>query len=62
MAAGMPVLVMFVVMGMLVSMHRSLVNVLMAVVAMGHRFVAMLMLMLVLGMAAHPSTLLSFIG
>jgi hypothetical protein len=60
MAAGMPVLVMPFAMNVLMGMSRSLVAMLMAVVGMSHRFVRVLMLMLVLVMAAHRSSLLCF--
>jgi hypothetical protein len=59
MAAGMPVLVMPVVVGVLMGMSGSLVTVLVPVVAMRHRVVRVLMLMLVLVMAAHRPSLLS---
>ena len=54
------VLVMPVVVGVLMGMHHGLMAVLMAIVAMRNRFVLVLMVMLVLGMAAHRSSLLSF--
>jgi hypothetical protein len=47
-------------MNVLVGMSRSLVAMLMAVVAMSHRLVRVLVLMLVLAVAAHRSPLLSF--
>ena len=59
MAAGMPVLVMPVAMGVLMGMSGSLVAVLVPVVAMRRRCVRVLMLMLVLVMAAHRTSLLS---
>jgi hypothetical protein len=59
-AAGVPVLVMPIVVGVLVAMSRSLVAVLMAIMAMGARFVLMLMRMFVFVMAAHQSSLLSY--
>jgi len=59
MAAGVPVLVMPVVVGVLMGVHRGFVAVLMAVMAMGHSIVAVLVLMFVFAMAAHQATLLS---
>ena len=59
MAAGMPVLVMPVVVGVLMGMSGRFVAVLMPVVAMSRRIVRVLMLMLVLVMTAHGSSLLS---
>jgi hypothetical protein len=59
MAAGVPVLVMPFVVGVLMCMSLGLVAVLMPVVAMGLRFVRVLMLMLVFAVAAHRSSLLS---
>jgi hypothetical protein len=53
-AAGVLVVVMPVIVGMLVGVHHRLVAVLMPVMAVGHRLMPVLMLMLVLGMAAHP--------
>ena len=54
------VLVMPIIVGVLVAMSHSLVDMLMPVMAMRARFVLVLMLMLVLRMAAHKSSLLSF--
>jgi hypothetical protein len=59
-AAGMPVLVMPVVVGVLMGMHRGLVAVLMAIVAMRFALVTVFMLMFVFIVAAHCSSLLSF--
>jgi hypothetical protein len=59
MAAGVPVLMMPIVMGVLMGMGGSLVAVLMPVMAMRRLVVLVLMLMLVLVMAAHQSSLLS---
>lgn len=59
MAAAVPVLMMLIVVGVLVSVHRGLVAVFMAIVAMNHGFVPVLMLMLVFAMAAHQSSLLA---
>jgi len=61
MAAGVPVLVMPVVVDVLMGVHRGFMAVLMAVVAMSLGFVPVLMLMLVFAMAAHQSSLLSSI-
>ncbi|MEW6658761.1 MAG: hypothetical protein AB1424_08875 [Thermodesulfobacteriota bacterium] len=61
MAAGVPVLVMPIVVGVLMGMSLGLVAVLMAVVAMGLRLMRVLMLMLVLVVAAHCSSLLSLL-
>jgi len=58
-AAGVLVLVMPVVVGMLMGMHHSPVAVLMAVMAMGLGLVPMLMLVFVFIVAAHSSALLS---
>jgi hypothetical protein len=55
----MPVLMVPVVMGVLMGVHRGFVAVLVTVVAMSRGLVPVLMFMLVLGMATHPSTLLS---
>jgi len=54
-------LMMPIVVGVLVAMSRSLVAVLMAIMAMRARFVLVLMLMLVLVMTAHQSSLLSYL-
>jgi len=59
MAAGMPVPVMPIAMGVLMAMSGSLVAVLMPVMTMRRGVVRVLMLMLVLVMAAHESSLLS---
>jgi hypothetical protein len=59
MAAGMPVLMMPVVVGVLMTVHRTCVAVLMAVVAMSLGLVTVLMLMLVFAVTTHPSALLS---
>jgi hypothetical protein len=61
MAALVVVLVMPLIVKVLMGMHRFFVAMLMAVVAMRNRFVPVLMLMLVLAMAAHGSSLLSYI-
>ena len=53
MAALMAMLMMPVVVGVLMSVHRGFVAVLMAVVAVSLGLVPMLMLMLVFAMAAH---------
>ena len=58
-AVSMPVLMVPVVMGVLMGVHRGFVAVLVTVVAMSRGLVPVLMFMLVLGMATHPSTLLS---
>lgn len=58
MAALMAVLMMPVVVGVLMSVHRGFVAVLMAVVAMGLALVPVLMLVLVFAMATHLSALL----
>jgi len=58
MAALVAVLMMPVVVGVLMSVHRVFVAVLMAVVAMGLALVPVLMLVLVFAMATHPSALL----
>jgi hypothetical protein len=52
-AAGVPVLVMPVVVGVLMAVSLGLVAVLMAIVAVGLRLVRVLMLMLIL--IDHPS-------
>jgi hypothetical protein len=59
MAAGVPVLVMPVVVGVLMAMSFGLVAVLMPVMGMGFRLVRVLMLMLVLVVATHQAPLLS---
>jgi hypothetical protein len=59
MTAGVPVLVMPIVMGVLMCMFGSLVAMLMTVMALGRPFVPVFVPMLVLGMAAHLSSLLS---
>jgi hypothetical protein len=59
MTAGMPMLMMPVVVDVLMGMSGCLVAMLMAVVGMRHRFVRVLMFMLVLAMAAHRPSLLS---
>lgn len=59
MAAGVTVLVMSVVVGVLMGMSGRLVAVLVAVMTMRRRFVSVFMFMFVLGMAAHGSSLLS---
>ena len=58
MAALMAVLMMPVVVGVLMSVRRAFVAVLMAVVAMSLALVPVLMLVLVFAMATHPSALL----
>jgi hypothetical protein len=61
MAAGVPVLVVPVVVGVLVHVSLGIMNVLMAVVGMRLRVVAVLMFMLVFIVAAHlPYLLVSF--
>jgi hypothetical protein len=60
-AAGVPVLVMPFVVGVLMAMSLSLVAVLMTIMAMSRRIVLMLMLMFVFVMAAHRSSLLSWL-
>jgi hypothetical protein len=59
MAAGVPVSVMPVVVGVLVRVDLGIVAVLMAVVGMRLRAVLVLMLMFVFIVAAHQSSLLS---
>jgi len=59
MAASVPVLMMPVFVGVLVAMSLGLVAVFVTVMAMGRPFVPVFVLMLVLGMAAHLSSLLS---
>ena len=59
MAAGMPVLVMPIIMGVFMTMSLGLVAVLMAVMGMRLGLVSVLMFMLVLVVAAHRSSLLS---
>ena len=59
MAAGVPVLMMPVVVDVLMGVHGGFVAVLMAIMAMSLGFVPVLMLMLVFAMAAHQSSLLS---
>jgi hypothetical protein len=59
MATGVPVLMMPLAMDVLMGMSRRLVAVLVAVMGMSRRLVGVLMLMLVLIMAAHISSLLS---
>jgi hypothetical protein len=59
MAAGVPVLMMPVLVRVLVSMSHGLVAVLMAVMDMSFRLVGVLMGMLVFIVAAHQSSLLS---
>jgi hypothetical protein len=58
-AAGVPVLMMPIVVGVLMGVHRGLVAMVMAIVAMALGFVPVLMLMLFFAMAAHQSPLLS---
>jgi hypothetical protein len=58
-AAGMFVLVMPVIMNMLMSMLCGIMAVFMPIMTMSHRFMRVLMLMFVLVMAAHGSSLLS---
>jgi hypothetical protein len=58
-AAGVPVLVMPFIVGVLMAMSFGLVAVLMTIMAMSRRIVLMLMLMFVFVMAAHRSSLLS---
>ena len=53
MAAGVPVLVMPFIVGVLMAMSLSLVAVLMTIMAMSRSIVPVLMLMLVFVMAAH---------
>jgi hypothetical protein len=60
MAADVFVLMVPLPMDVLVGMHHGFMAVLMAVVAVGNGLVAVLVLMLVLGVAAHLSSLLSF--
>jgi hypothetical protein len=60
-AAGVPVLVMSVAVEVLVGMHLGFVAVFMAVMGMSRGLVPVLMLMLVLGVAAHSASLLSFL-
>jgi hypothetical protein len=61
MAAGVPVLVVPVVVGVLVHVSLGIMNVLMSVVGMRLRVVAVLMFMLVFIVAAHlPYLLVSF--
>jgi hypothetical protein len=62
MATSVPVLMMLVVVGVLMRMHRGFVAVLVAVMAVSHCFVPMLMLMSVFAVAAHQSSLLSFLS
>ena len=57
MAAGVPGLMMSINVGVLMAMGRSLVAVLMAVVAMILRFMRMLVLMLIFVMAAQHLSL-----
>ncbi len=52
-------LVMPIVMGVLMGMYRSLVAMLMTIMAMGHFFVPVFVLMFVFAMAAHLSHPLS---
>jgi hypothetical protein len=59
MAAGVPVLVMPIVVSVLMGMSHGLVAVLMPVMGMGLRVMGVLMLMFVLVVAAHGSSLLS---
>jgi hypothetical protein len=59
MAAGVPVLMVPVVVRVLVGMSLGLVAVLMTAVAMSFRFVGVLMRVLVFIVAAHQSSLLS---
>jgi hypothetical protein len=59
MAAGVPVVMVPVVMGMLVAMSRSLVAVLMPVMAMRLGLMGVLMLMFVFIVTAHFTSLLS---
>jgi hypothetical protein len=54
------VLMVPVYMGVFVTVHHRLVAVLMPVVGVGTRLMAVLVLMLVLAVAAHLSSLLSF--
>jgi hypothetical protein len=58
-AAGVPVLMMPLIVGVLVAMSRRLVAVLMAIMAMSRRLVRVLMLMFVFIVAAHGSAPLS---
>jgi hypothetical protein len=62
MAALVLVLVMPFAVNVLVGMSHALMAVLMAVVAVRNRFVSVLMLMLVFIVAAHQSSLLSFLS
>lgn len=59
MAAGMAVLVMPIVVGVLMGVGGSLVGMFMAIMSMRRRFVGVFMLMFILVMAAHDSSLLS---
>lgn len=59
-AAGVAVLVMPIIMGVLMRMTGGLVAVLMAIMSMGRRFVGVFMLMFVFVMAAHDTSLLSY--
>jgi hypothetical protein len=58
-AAGVPVLVMPFIVGVLMAMSLRIVAVLMTIMTMSRRIVLMLMLMFVFVMAAHRSSLLS---
>jgi hypothetical protein len=60
MATSVPVLMMPIVVGVLMRMHRVFVAVLMTVMAMSYCVMPMLMFMFVFAMTAHPSSLLSF--
>jgi hypothetical protein len=62
MAAGVPVLMMPVVVGVLMRMHGGLMAVLMTVMAMSLCVMPMLMFMFIFAMAAHSSSLLSFLS
>lgn len=60
MAALVVVLVMSFAVNMLMNMSLGIMAVLMAVMGMRHRFVSVLMLVLVFIVAAHQSSLLSY--
>jgi hypothetical protein len=61
MAAGVPVLMVPVTVGVLMAMGHRFVAVLMAIVAMRRRFMRVLMFMLVFVVAAHGSSLLFYL-